>query len=501
MDVIVSLLGVAVAAIAALALLRLAERRLPPWLARRSGAGSFAAVSARRRQVGLALLAPKLSVWAAALLVVSERLPLLMASRDHAAALVASSFMAPLVRMGERAWSALDLLELPLLLVGVWLGASLATRLVRRQLARAGGGAWSGGDSFATLTRYALTGAGALVVLHVWGFDLGSLALFGGVLGVGLGFGLQNVTSNFVSGLLLSVERPIKPGDFVTLGSLSGTVLRIGARSTELRTPDHVSILVPNARFLEQEVVNWSHGSPICKLHAEVGVAYGSDPARVREALLEAAHGHPRILADPRPSVDLDGFGPDALHFDLEFWTRDPQDQKEILSSLRYRIEASLRRRGLSIPFPQRDLHLRSPELLRALEAWSRREFPELATASVPEAAPEAATVEHELEASPAFWSDAQLAALAARMRAPGGVAIADRRHHLASFRRCFVGSEAVRWLVERERLGHAEALLVGQRLIEQGLARHVLDEHGFEDAHLFYRFAADEAAEPTIPA
>jgi small-conductance mechanosensitive channel len=496
-----SILLVLTAAVAAHAFLRLAERRLPLWLARRAGDASFAALSARRHAVGLALLAPKLAVWATAGFFVSERLPALMAARDRLALLVSSSFMAPLVRMGERAWSALDLLELPLLLAAVWIGASFSTRIVKRQLARAGGGAWSGGDTFATLARYVLTGAGALVVLQVWGFDVSSLALFGGVLGVGLGFGLQNVTSNFVSGLLLSFERPIKPGDFVTLGELSGTVLRIGARSTEIRTPDHVSILVPNSRFLEQEVVNWSHGSPLCKLHAPVGVAYGSDPARVRVALLEAARNHPKIASDPRPTVDLDGFGADALLFDLEFWTRDPQDQKEILASLNYRIEASLRRHRIAIPFPQRDLHLRSPELLRAIEAWSRREFPELAVADAA-AAPAAAAPapehehEHEVESSPAFWSDAQLVALAERMRAPGGVAIADRRHRLATYRRCFVGSDAVRWLVEREGLTRAEAILVGQRLVEQGLLHHVLDEHGFEDAHLFYRFATDEPPE-----
>jgi small-conductance mechanosensitive channel len=489
------ILGVVGGALGAHGLLRLAERRLPGWLARRAGDASFAALRLRRRRIGLALVGPKLALWAAAAYLVSEELPILMATRERAEALVSASFMAPLVRMGERAWSALDLLGLPLLLVAVWIGATLATRLVRRELSRASGGAWNGG-SFATLARYALTAVGALVVLQAWGFDLSSLALFGGVLGVGLGFGLQNATSNFVSGVLLSFERPIEPGDFVTLGALSGTVLRIGARSTEIRTADHVSILVPNSRFLEQEVVNWSHGSPVCKLHAPVGVAYGSDPARVREALLEAARGHPRILADPRPTVDLDGFGADALLFDLEFWTRDPQDQKEIVASLNYRIEASLRRHGIAIPFPQRDLHLRSPELLRALDAWTRKNFPERADdrpARAPDAAAPAAEHESELDPSPAFWSDARLAALAERMRGPGGVTVTDRRHRLTTYPRCFVGRDAVDWLVARESLTRDESLLVGRRLVEQGLAHHVLDEHGFEDALLFYRFAADE--------
>jgi small-conductance mechanosensitive channel len=459
------------------AALRRLEHRLPVWAARRANGRATPAASALtdwRRRVSLALLPPKLALWLGTALFVSDRLPVLTRARDEVAALIAVSFMAPLVQMGMRSWSALELLELPLLLLALWLGVGLVARILRAQLANAGGGEWSGGETLATLARYALLGVGTLVILQARGVDLSSLALFGGVLGVGIGFGVQNIARNFVSGVLLAVERPIKPGDYVSLGAFSGTVRHIGARATEVLTSDHVSILVPNSRFLEEEVVNWSHGNPLCKLHVPVGVAYGSDVTRVRAALLEAAHGHPKVCPDPRPSVDLDGFGESALLFDLEVWTREPQEQNELRASLHYRVEASLRRHGIEVPFPQRVLHVRGP---------------------APAVAPAAAPIEHlepELDPSPVFWSDERIAALAARMREPGGVAIADRRHLFRVHVRCCVGSEIVGWLVTEEKLTRSEAVGVGRRMLELGLLRHVLDEHGFEDAYLFYRFSGD---------
>jgi hypothetical protein len=206
-------------------------------------------------------------------------------------------------------------------------------------------------------------------------------------------------------------------------------------------------------------------------------VAYGSDVAKVRTALLEAAHGHPKLLADPRPTVDLDGFGENGLLFDLEVWTREPQEQNELRSSLHYRIEASLRRHGIEVPFPQLDLRVRPPVAAPATGATAAHES------------------QLELDPSPAFWPDERIAALCERMREPGGVAIADRRHLLTVHPRCCIGSEIVGWLVAHERLTRQEAVAAGRRMLEQGLLRHVLDEHGFEDAYLFYRFRADEAA------
>jgi small-conductance mechanosensitive channel len=488
---VAGVVGVLVAAALLHAALRRLEQRLPAWIALRRGASALARARAR---VGLAMLLPKTIVWVAALGLVSEQVMTLASARDALADLVRMSLMTPLLTAQGRSFTALELVELPALLAAVWLGVGLLARGLRWQLARAGGMETGAGAAFATLVRYALGALGALVVLQAWGFDVRSFALLGGVVGVGLGFGLQNITSNFVSGLLLAFERPIQPGDFVRVGEFTGTVRRIGARSTEIRTPDHVSILVPNARFLEGEVVNWSHASPVCRLHLPVAVAYGSDPARVRAALLEAAVGHPKVLRDPRPEVDLDGFGDNALLFDLEVWTDDPAAQNETLSDLNYRVAASLHRHHLEIPFPQRDLHLRSRELARLVDAFGRREFPDWDAPAAPPPA-DAVTLANDpaLAGRPASWSEGELWALAERLGGPGGVEISDRRHLLTTHRRCFVGSEAVRWLVAHEGLTRDEAVSAGRRLLEIGALHHVLDEHGFEDAHLFYRFRVDE--------
>ena len=349
------------------------------------------------------------------------------------------------------------------------------------------------------LLRYALTFLGTLIVLQAWGIDVRTLAIAGSVLGVGVGFGLQNLANNFVSGLVLNLERPIRPGDFINLGDLTGTVDRIGARCTLIRTLDHLTILVPNSRLLENEVINWSHGDPMSRLHLPVGVAYGSPTRQVRRALLDAALENPNVLRDPRPQVQFKGFGESALDFELLVWTADPRGQQELKSDLNFRIEASLARQGIQIPFPQRDLHLRSPQLDRLVAAWGRQNFPDAELAPAPAGTPSGNdTLDGTLrppddESRVRAPSESELPEIMRRMRAAEGIDIRDRRHLLTVYSKCFVGSEAVEWMTRALGLTRAEAVRLGQLLVEQGFAHHVLDEHGFEDAHLYYRFYADE--------
>jgi potassium efflux system protein len=426
----------------------------------------------------------------------SERAPLLQAARDAGVAAVGSGLSVPLFTLNERSYSARDLITLPLLLGALWIVVSALTRLVQSHVLRAVGVDRGAQETFGFLVRYLLTFLGALVVLHLWGVDVRSIAIVASVLGVGIGFGLQNLANNFVSGLVIGFERPIKPGDYVRIGEFQGTIDRIGVRSTTIITRDRVSILVPNSKFLEEEVVNWSHGDPTCRVSVPVGVAYGSDVATVRAALLEAARGHPDVLADPRPHVELGAFGDSALEFELEVFTRNPRRQKDLISDLNFRIDAAFRRHGVTIPFPQRDLHLRSPELAEALAALTRRHFTdgELAAAREALAARERGNGAAEAPAPSdptAALDDAALDALVGRMRAPGGVAVADRRHLLAVYPQCFVGREAVDWIVEHEGLTRDEAVTLGQRLVERGGVRHVLDEHPFRDGNFFYRFGA----------
>jgi len=315
---------------------------------------SFAAAAASA-VVSLASLV----AWIAAALLVTEQFSLLMLARDSALWLVATSVTNPAIHIGDRTFSIAQIAELPLLLGAVWIGVSLVTRLIDARLARARGQSGAGMQGSGFVLRYVLAFIGGLVALQAWGIDVSSLALLASVLGVGVGFGLQGLVNNFVSGIVITVERPVRPGDFIRIGELTGTVERISARSTQIRTRDNVAIVVPNARLLDSEVVNWTLGDPKSRIHVPVGVAYGTDLRLARAALLEAAHGHPDVLAEPAPEVDMDGFGESALELDLEVWTDDPRRQEELVSDLNYRIEKSLKRHGISVPFPQQEIHIR----------------------------------------------------------------------------------------------------------------------------------------------
>jgi small-conductance mechanosensitive channel len=180
---------------------------------------------------------------------------------------------------------------------------------------------------------------------------------------VGIGFGLQDIAKNFGSGLVLVFERPIQVGDFVEVGTFQGTVERIGARSTIIRTLDQLSIIVPNSRFLEEEVINWNHDNPISRLHLPVHIAYGSDVELVRSLLLEAAKGQSGILSTPKPQVFLQGFGDNGLDLELLVWIAEPSKYVILKSELYFRLEALLRQHQIEIPFPQRDLRLRTGNL------------------------------------------------------------------------------------------------------------------------------------------
>jgi small-conductance mechanosensitive channel len=480
-------------------------RRLPRWLAQRSGGDG--ALQRWQGTIELLLLLPKLVVWGAVLFYVSDQFAPLQTIRAMAVHVVEMSVSVPLFAVEGHRYSAADLLELPLVLAALWIGVSALTRMLKSHVLAATGMEPGVQEAVALLSRCALTFVGAIIVLQVWHIDVSSLTFVASVLGVGIGFGLQNIANNFVSGLVVSVERPIQPGDFVKVDHWEGTVEHIGPRNTEIRTLDNVSILVPNSRFLESEVVNWSHRDPISRLHVPVGVAYGSDIAHVRAALFEAAQDHPDVLSDPRPRVEFRGFGDSALQFELLVWTRDPRIQHRLTSDLNYRIEANLRRHRVQVPFPQRDLHLRSPQLEQLLGAWARRTFTEAELVPggngvmppIPEVT--AAAALDFLDGRPRSWSDAEIAALAASMRGPEGVSIVDRRHLLTTYPRCFVGREAVDWLTRAAGLTRKEAVALGQVLVDRGIIRHVLDEHGFKDDKLFYRFCADDASMSRVAA
>lgn len=438
----------------------------------------------------LAFLGLELGLWAAVLLYVTDLFPETRMARYR----LWGFLNARIITLGTSNYSALNLLLLLGLTAGLWFGISTLTRLFRFYVLQPAGVNSRIQDVVAVLFQYALTFLGLIILLQIWGVDVSSLAILASVLGVGIGFGIQNITNNFISGFIITLERPIEVGDFVNLGELVGIVERIGARSTEIRTLDQVTIIVPNSRFLESEVINWSHGDPVCRMHLPVGVAYGSDVDKVKMALLEAARRHPEVLLRPRPEVWFQGFGDSALNFDLLVWTGDPKRQFKVKSDVYYEIEASLRRHGLEIPFPQRDLHVRSPELSALVDALATQfpspsDLPPLPTLQL-KAAAEQTKPEAEQPRSPD-----ELQSLIDAWRSEGGVSIGDRQYQCNLYPQCFIGSEAVGWLVEHWNCTREEALQWGQALLNADEIRVVTGDSKFQDGYYFYRFREDEEA------
>ena len=216
---------------------------------------------------------------------------------------------------------------------------------------------------------------GVLIVLENTGIHLGALAVFAGAVGVGVGFGLQNIASNFISGLVILAERPITIGDRVEVAGITGQVQQIRARSTVIRTNDNITMIVPNTKFIDSPVTNWTYGDPRVRFRIPVGVAYGSDIAKVREALLAAGGENPNTLKDPAPSVFLGKFGDNSIDFELVVWSSEMSARpSRYRSDLNFAIEKKFREAGIEIAFPQRDLHIRSGVLkVETVPAQDRR--------------------------------------------------------------------------------------------------------------------------------
>src|SRR5216117_1687846 len=202
---------------------------------------------------------------------------------------------------------------------------------------------------------------GVSIVLENTGIHLAALTVFAGAVGVGVGFGLQNIASNFISGLVILAERPITIGDRVEVAGITGQVQKIRARSTVIRTNDNITMIVPNTKFIDSPVTNWTYGDPRVRFRIPVGVAYGSDIGKVREALLAAGRENPNTLKDPAPSGFLEKFDDSSIEFELVVWSSEMSARpSRYRSDLNFAIEQKFREAGIEIAFPQRDLHIRS---------------------------------------------------------------------------------------------------------------------------------------------
>lgn len=229
------------------------------------------------------------------------------------------------------------------------------------------------------LTHYIIVIIGAVLAFQFVGVDLSGLAVIFGLLSVGIGFGLQNVTSNIIAGLILLLERPISIGDRVTIGGTVGDVVAINMRSTTIRTLSNISIIVPNSEFVSSRVVNWSHGDPTVRLDVPVGVSYDSDLDVVERALGEVADENSKILKEPRTEVFFAGFGDSSWSLELRVWLSDLAHYYQIQSEINSGIVHKFKKYGIEIPFPQRDLHVRStlPLTVETRKSAERSKAPE----------------------------------------------------------------------------------------------------------------------------
>lgn len=205
---------------------------------------------------------------------------------------------------------------------------------------------------------------GIFIVLQNTGIHLEALTVFAGAVGVGIGFGLQNITSNFISGLVILAERPITIGDRVEVAGVTGQVTKIRARSTVIVTNDNITTIVPNQKFIDSPVTNWTYGDPRVRFRVPVGVAYGSDTALVRQKLIEAAEEDPHTLKDPAPSVFFVEFGDSSLNFELVAWSDEMSHKPaRFRSDLNFAIDKKFREAEIEIPFPQRDINFRTGQV------------------------------------------------------------------------------------------------------------------------------------------
>ena len=247
-----------------------------------------------------------------------------------------------------------------LLIVVFWLSAKTKRLLFDRFLKDTGLNR-SLQYAIAQIVSNAVLIIGILVVLENTGIHLAALTVFAGAAGVGIGFGLQNIASNFISGLVILAERPISIGDRIEVSGIAGQVQQIRARSTVILTNDNISMIVPNSKFIDSPVTNWTYGDPRVRFRIPVGVAYGSDLEKARNALLAAARENANTLENPAPNVFLDKFGDSSIHLELVVWSQEMSFRpRRYRSDLNFAIERHLRQAGIEIPNPQRDINIRS---------------------------------------------------------------------------------------------------------------------------------------------
>lgn len=243
-----------------------------------------------------------------------------------------------------------------LFIVSEWIRKLLVYKILRKRQIETGTK-----ESIGAIVKYLLILAGIFSILQTTGIDLSAFGVLAGAIGVGIGFGLQNITNNFISGMVILFEQPIKVGDRIEVGDVTGDVVRISARSTTVLTNDNISIIVPNSQFIDNPVINWSLNERKIRFNFPVGVAYKENPEKIKNILVEVANANPGVLKNPGPDVLFDSYGESSLNFILRVWSTEFVGKPRVLrSQLYYEIFKKFAEQDVELPFPQRDLHLKS---------------------------------------------------------------------------------------------------------------------------------------------
>lgn len=271
---------------------------------------------------------------------------------------------AMVLSLGALRISALTVLKGVLALALLLWVATVASRVMERRIRTLPNLTPSVQVLFSKLLKIVLLTIAFVVALNTVGIDLTAFAVFGGAVGVGIGFGLQKVVSNLISGVILLMDKSVKPGDVITVGETYGWINSLGARYASVVTRDGTEYLIPNEDIITQQVVNWSYSNNAVRLKIPIGISYKSDVRLAMKLCLEAAAEVPRVLESPAPVCLLTGFGDSAVDLQLRLWIDDPQNGvSNVKSVVLLLVWDKFHEHGIEIPFPQRDLHLRSSEI------------------------------------------------------------------------------------------------------------------------------------------
>jgi small-conductance mechanosensitive channel len=266
----------------------------------------------------------------------------------------------PIFQLGGAELTVWSFLQLVVLIPLLFVLTAVLKRGMVRALATGGRLDQSTREAVGTVTRYVVVALGLLIIIQTAGIDLTTLNVLAGAVGIGVGFGLQNIANNFISGLIILFERPIKLGDRIVVNDIEGAVAAIRARSTTVITNDNIAIIVPNSLFVTGTVVNWSHGEERVRFRIPVSVAYGTDVRLAERVLLDVAAANPDVHEHPAPAVRFLEFGDSGLHLELRAWSTTLVHRKGLLiSALNFAIYDAFREHAIEIPFPQRDVHLK----------------------------------------------------------------------------------------------------------------------------------------------